>query len=100
MIAGSLKISRLYVGLDILPGFDILRGPTTRTKSMIYVIFISVYLFALIGIGAYKSTKIKTQADFAAAGEVCLPGFWSEPCWRRGKHRLGRASEKALTNLI
>ena len=40
---------------------------------MVYVVFIAVYLFTLIGIGAYKSTKIKTQADFAVAGRSLSP---------------------------
>ena len=41
--------------------------------AMIYVAFIAVYLFTLIGIGVYKSTKIKTQADFAVAGRTLTP---------------------------
>ena len=40
---------------------------------MVYVVFIAVYLFALIGIGAFKSTSIKTQADFAVAGRSLSP---------------------------
>ncbi len=40
---------------------------------MVYVVFIGVYLFALIGIGVYKSKSIKTQADFAVAGRSLTP---------------------------
>ncbi len=34
---------------------------------------ISLYLFVLIGLGIYKSNKIKTQSDFAVAGRSLSP---------------------------
>ncbi len=40
---------------------------------MTYLIVILVYLFALIGVGIYKSTKVKTQSDFAIAGRKLTP---------------------------
>lgn len=40
---------------------------------MVYVAFIAIYLFGLIGIGVWKSTHIKTQADFAVAGRSLTP---------------------------
>lgn len=40
---------------------------------MIYLIFISVYLIALIALGAWKSVKIKTQEDFSVAGRSLSP---------------------------
>lgn len=40
---------------------------------MYYLSFILIYLFTLIGIGFYKSGKIKTQADFAVAGRRLTP---------------------------
>lgn len=40
---------------------------------MIYLLVIAVYLFILIGVGVYKSTKVKTQADFAVAGRALPP---------------------------
>jgi len=40
---------------------------------MIYIITISLYLFILIGIGIYKSGKIKTQSDFSVAGRSLTP---------------------------
>jgi len=40
---------------------------------MTYLIVIAVYLFTLIGVGVYKSTKIKTQSDFAVAGRKLTP---------------------------
>ncbi|MCK5330706.1 MAG: sodium:solute symporter family protein, partial [Candidatus Marinimicrobia bacterium] len=40
---------------------------------MTYLIVIMVYLFALIGVGVYKSTKVKTQSDFAVAGRKLTP---------------------------
>ena len=40
---------------------------------MIHFTVILVYLFTLIGIGVYKSNKIKTQADFSIAGRSLSP---------------------------
>ncbi len=40
---------------------------------MIYLIVILAYLFGLMGLGVYKSKKIKTQADFAVAGRTLTP---------------------------
>ncbi|MBT3589776.1 MAG: sodium:solute symporter family protein [Candidatus Marinimicrobia bacterium] len=40
---------------------------------MIYLITISIYLFTLIGLGVYKSWKIKTQSDFSVAGRSLTP---------------------------
>jgi len=40
---------------------------------MIYLITISIYLFTLIGLGVYKSRKIKTQSDFSVAGRTLTP---------------------------
>lgn len=40
---------------------------------MFYLTIILIYLFTLIGIGIYKSRKIKTQADFAVAGRQLTP---------------------------
>jgi len=40
---------------------------------MIHIITISLYLFILIGIGIYKSNKIKTQSDFSIAGRSLSP---------------------------
>ena len=40
---------------------------------MIYLITIMLYLFTLVGIGIYKSTKIKNQSDFAVAGRKLPP---------------------------
>ena len=45
---------------------------------MIYLVAILVYLFALTGIGAYKSRQVKTQADFAVAGRSLSP--WVMVC--------------------
>jgi SSS family transporter len=40
---------------------------------MLYPTIILIYLFLLIGVGIYKSKKIKTQADFAVAGRTLSP---------------------------
>ena len=40
---------------------------------MIYILTITLYLFILIGIGIYKSGKIKTQSDFSVAGRTLTP---------------------------
>jgi len=40
---------------------------------MTHLIFITVYLLTLIGVGAYKAKKIKTQEDFAVAGRSLTP---------------------------
>ncbi|HDY75026.1 MAG TPA: sodium:solute symporter family protein, partial [Candidatus Marinimicrobia bacterium] len=40
---------------------------------MTYLFIILFYLFTLIGVGIYKSNKIKTQADFAVAGRSLSP---------------------------
>jgi len=40
---------------------------------MIHFAVILIYLFTLIGIGVYKSNKIKTQADFSVAGRSLSP---------------------------
>ncbi len=40
---------------------------------MLYVIVISVYLVLLIGVGVYKSRKVKTQSDFSVAGRRLTP---------------------------
>lgn len=40
---------------------------------MIYILTITVYLFVLVGIGVYKSNKIKTQSDFSVAGRSLTP---------------------------
>ena len=40
---------------------------------MLYLTIILIYLFLLIGVGIYKSKKIKTQADFAVAGRTLSP---------------------------
>lgn len=40
---------------------------------MIYLVTISLYLFTLIGLGVYKSKKIKTQEDFSVAGRSLTP---------------------------
>jgi Na+/proline symporter len=45
---------------------------------MIYLIAIFIYLFALTGIGIYKSRQVKTQADFAVAGRTLSP--WIMVC--------------------
>ena len=40
---------------------------------MIYLIVILIYLFTLTGIGIYKSSQVKTQADFSVAGRTLSP---------------------------
>jgi SSS family transporter len=40
---------------------------------MVYLIAIFIYLFALGGIGIYKSRQVKTQADFSVAGRTLSP---------------------------
>ncbi len=45
---------------------------------MIYLIAIFVYLFALTGIGIYKSRQVKTQEDFTVAGRTLSP--WIMVC--------------------
>ena len=45
---------------------------------MTYLIAIFIYLFALTGIGIYKSRQVKTQADFAVAGRTLSP--WIMVC--------------------
>ncbi|NOZ74891.1 MAG: sodium:solute symporter family protein [FCB group bacterium] len=40
---------------------------------MIYIIVIAVYLLALIGLGSYKASKVKTQSDFSIAGRSLGP---------------------------
>lgn len=40
---------------------------------MFYLIIILIYLFALIGVGLYKSRKVKTHADFSIAGRSLSP---------------------------
>ena len=40
---------------------------------MIYLTTILIYLFVLVGLGFYKSKKIKTQSDFAVAGRTLTP---------------------------
>jgi Na+/proline symporter len=47
-------------------------------EDMIYLIAIFIYLFALTGIGIYKSRQVKTQADFAVAGRTLSP--WIMVC--------------------
>ena len=42
--------------------------------SPLFGIFLAVYLLALVGVGALKARKIKTQADFSLAGRG-LPTF-------------------------
>lgn len=41
--------------------------------TVLYLTVILVYLFALIGLGVYKSGQIKTQADFSVAGRTLTP---------------------------
>jgi Na+/proline symporter len=45
---------------------------------MVYLIAIFVYLFALTGIGIYKSRQVKTQEDFTVAGRTLSP--WIMVC--------------------
>ncbi len=45
---------------------------------MVYLISILIYLFALTGIGIYKSRQVKTEADFAVAGRSLSP--WVMVC--------------------
>jgi len=40
---------------------------------LLYLTVIIIYLFTLIGLGIYKSGKIKTQADFSVAGRSLTP---------------------------
>ncbi len=40
---------------------------------MLHLTVIAIYLFALIGVGVYKSGKIKNQSDFAVAGRSLTP---------------------------
>lgn len=40
---------------------------------MVYLTVITIYLVTLIGVGVYKSTKVKTQSDFAVAGRKLTP---------------------------
>jgi SSS family transporter len=40
---------------------------------MIYLVAILIYLFALTGVGIYKSRQVKTQADFSVAGRSLSP---------------------------
>ncbi len=40
---------------------------------MLHIAVISLYLFTLIGIGVFKSRKIKTQSDFSVAGRTLTP---------------------------
>ncbi|MFQ6606514.1 MAG: sodium:solute symporter [Fidelibacterota bacterium] len=40
---------------------------------MLYVTVISAYLVLLIGVGVYKSRKVKTQSDFSVAGRRLTP---------------------------
>ncbi len=40
---------------------------------MFHLTIISIYLFTLIGLGVYKSRKIKTQSDFSVAGRSLTP---------------------------
>ena len=40
---------------------------------MIHLSVILIYLFILIGIGFYKSSKVKTQSDFSVAGRSLTP---------------------------
>ena len=40
---------------------------------MTYLVAIFAYLFALTGIGIYKSRQVKTQADFSVAGRTLPP---------------------------
>src|SRR4030066_2362800 len=45
---------------------------------MIYLLFIFIYLFLLVGIGSYKSRQVKTQEDFTVAGRTLSP--WIMVC--------------------
>ena len=40
---------------------------------MIHLSVILIYLFILVGIGFYKSSKVKTQSDFSVAGRSLTP---------------------------
>jgi SSS family solute:Na+ symporter len=41
---------------------------------MIYTVFIAIYLFALVGVGVYKTKMVKNSEDFMVAGRV-LPWY-------------------------
>ena len=41
---------------------------------MIYTVFIAIYLFALVGVGVYKTRAVRNSEDFMVAGRT-LPWY-------------------------
>ncbi len=69
---------------------------------MTYLIAIFVYLFALTGIGIYKSRQIKTQADFSVAGRTLSPWVLvctMLACWIGTGSIVGNAGKAYETGL-
>jgi len=69
---------------------------------MTYLIAIFVYLFALTGIGIYKSRQVKTQADFSVAGRTLSPWILvctMLACWIGTGSIVGNAGKTYETGL-
>jgi SSS family transporter len=69
---------------------------------MTYLIAIFIYLFALTGIGIYKSRQVKTQADFAVAGRTLSPWVLvctMLACWIGTGSIVGNAGKAYETGL-
>lgn len=51
----------------------VLQGVVVEGGAIVYLSVILTYLLVLIGVGAWKSRRIRTQADFAVAGRSLTP---------------------------
>ena len=69
---------------------------------MIYLIAILAYLFALAGIGIYKSRQVRTAADFSVAGRTLSPWILvctMLACWIGTGSIVGNAGKTYETGL-
>ena len=69
---------------------------------MIYLIAILAYLFALVGIGIYKSRQVRTAADFSVAGRTLSPWILvctMLACWIGTGSIVGNAGKTYETGL-
>ncbi|MBT3216244.1 MAG: sodium:solute symporter family protein [Candidatus Marinimicrobia bacterium] len=69
---------------------------------MTHLTFITLYLLALIGVGAYKAGKIKTQEDFAVAGRSLTPWILvgtMMATWMGTGSILGNAGKTYMTGM-
>jgi len=69
---------------------------------MIYLITILIYLFALAGVGIYKSRQVRTAADFSVAGRTLSPWILvctMLACWIGTGSIVGNAGKTYETGL-